>query len=116
MSGDVDDPVGERFRALVREVDRASKRGAHEEALDLLPRLLAVAPEDPRFSKKKSHFLAALAYRALQDGRTDAALAFLDVADRELPDDHMNPFLRDERATIRVAASGERSHGGPGAT
>ncbi|MBI4416331.1 MAG: hypothetical protein HY557_05055 [Euryarchaeota archaeon] len=99
------DSTAERFKALVRSIDRVSKRGDHRGALAILPDLLAVEPHDSRLSKKKSHFITALAYRAYQAGDHDSALAFLDVADREIPDGHITPFLREERATIRKAAS-----------
>jgi hypothetical protein len=96
--------TSEAFRALVRRIDRASKDGDHARAIAMLDELMAMAPADPLYSKKKSHFLAALAYRALQAGESGAALALLERADRDLPDGHMTPFLREERETIRTAA------------
>lgn len=97
------------FKEIVREIDRASKRGDHRQALGMLPRLLAVKPADPLFSKKKSHFIAALAHRAIQAGKVEVAIEFLRVADREIPDEHMTLFLREERANIRKAATGATS-------
>ncbi len=99
------DSTAERFKGIVRAIDRVSKQGDYRGALAMVPELFAVKPHDSTFSKKKSHFIAALAYRAYQAGDRDIALDFLDVADRGIPDGHLTPFLREERETIRRAAS-----------
>ena len=104
------DATFERFKEIVRGIDLRSKAGDHARALGMLPGLLAVERDDPRYSMKKSHFIAALAFRAVQAGEREVAFRFLDLADRELPDEHMIPFLREERWTIREAATGP----GPG--
>lgn len=99
------DEVMEQFKEIVREIDRVSKRGDHRQTLAMLPQLLAVESGDALYSKKKSHFLAALAFRALQGGEAATAIEFLELADRGIPDEHMTPFLRGERANIRKAST-----------
>lgn len=104
-----DPATKERFKRLVRRIDAPSKAGDHRQALTMLSELLAVEPGDPSLVKKTSHFIAALAFRALQGGDPAAALHFLDIADEQLPDEHMTPFLREEREALRRAATGAPS-------
>lgn len=105
------DETRARFLVLVRAIDRHSKAGEHRQALWLLRDLLALGREDSRYSKKKSHLIAALAYRAVQAGQPDVALEFLGVADREIPDAHLMPMLRSERDNVRKAAKAAGGRG-----
>src|SRR2546422_3478967 len=95
----------EGFKAIVRKIDRVSKEGDHRQTVAMLAELLAVEPEDPLYSKKKSHFIAALAFRAHGAEDDATALALLDLADREIPDGHLIPMLRRERGQVRAMAT-----------
>lgn len=85
---------------LVKAIDHWSKRGEHAAALGLLPPLFEIRPGDATYDKKRSHFIASLAARALADGDGETAAKLLEVADARLPDAHMTSFLREERALL----------------
>ncbi len=92
------------FTERVKEIDPIFKAGDLERFWPALLRLVAMAPDRRDLSLKKSHYLASLAARSLirEDPRT--ALAFLELADREIRDDHLTPFLRRERTDFREQA------------
>jgi len=100
----VSDEVREKFVARVKAIDPVFKRGDLEQFWTMVRELMAIAPERPDLSQKKSHYLASLAVRSL--GRDDprSALAFLDYADRSIDKNHLTPFLLDERVDFRRQA------------
>ncbi len=92
------------FTERVKAIDPVFKAGDLETFWPLLRGLVALAPERKDLSLKKSHYLAGLAAQSLirEDPRT--ALAFLELADREINMGHLTPFLRREREEFRARA------------
>ncbi len=96
--------VREQFTAWVKAIDPIFKRGDLETFWPTLRALLAMGPDRRDLSQKKSHYLASLAARSLARDDPDAALAFLECADRTVDPDHLTPFLFKERAEFRREA------------
>lgn len=96
--------VRKAFTERVKEIDPIFKEGALNRVWPALLELVALAPERRDLSLKKSHYLASLAARSLLRDDPKSALAFLELADREVNDDHITPFLRRERADFREQA------------
>jgi len=94
----------EAFVERVKAIDRLFKAGDVEGTLRLLPTLMAMGPERPILSQKKSHYVGSLALRCLRKGDSKSAIRFLDFADANIRDDHLIPLLRDERARFRKEA------------
>ncbi len=92
------------FTERVKQIDPIFKSGDLQGFWPALRDLIAMAPKRRDLSLKKSHYLASLAARSLvrEDPRT--ALEFLELADREIDDDHLTPFLRREREDFREQA------------
>lgn len=110
------------FTERVKEIDPIFKSGDLDAFWLALRDLMRMAPERRDLSLKKSHYLASLAARSLVREDPRSALAFLELADREINDAHLTPFLRRERADFREQAelalrvgellAGHRSSGG----
>jgi len=98
------DPEREAFVERVKAIDRVFKAGDVDGTLRLLPALMAMGPERPILSQKKSHYVGSLALRCLRKGDAKSATRFLDFADANIRDDHLIPLLRDERAKFRKEA------------
>ena len=98
------DPEREAFVERVKAIDRVFKAGDVDGTLRLLPALMAMGPERPILSQKKSHYVGSLALRCLRKGDATSAIRFLDFADANIRDDHLIPLLRDERAKFRKEA------------
>ena len=98
------DPEREAFVERVKAIDRVFKAGDVDGTLRLLPALMAMGPERPILSQKKSHYVGSLALRCLRKGDPQSAIRFLDFADARIRDDHLIPLLRDERAKFRKEA------------
>ena len=98
------DPEREAFVERVKAIDRVFKAGDVDGTLRLLPALMAMGPERPILSQKKSHYVGSLALRCLRKGDAKSATRFLDFADANIRDDHLIPMLRDERAKFRKEA------------
>ena len=94
----------QQFVDRVKEIDPIFRRGDLAEFWPALRVLIALAPDRVDLSKKKSHYLASLAARSLARGQPDAALEFLDYADRSLEPKHLTPFLLEERKDFREMA------------
>ncbi len=92
------------FTDRVKEIDPIFKAGDLEAFWPALRELVATAPERRDLSLKKSHYLASLAARSLARDEPATALAFLELADRTIDDDHLTPFLRREREDFRQQA------------
>ena len=92
------------FTERVKEIDPVFKAGDLDAFWPAVRALVAMAPERRDLSLKKSHYLASLAARSLLRGDPDAALAFLQLADREIDPSHLTPFLRREREDFRRRA------------
>ena len=92
------------FVDRVKAIDPIFKRGDLKAFWPLLRSLIEFAPERVDLSKKKSHYLASLAARSLARGDPEAALEFLEFAERTLDASHLTPFLIDERADYRLQA------------
>ena len=106
--------VREEFVDRVKAIDPIFKRGDLEAFWPSLRVLIAMSPDRADLSKKKSHYLTSLAARSLARGSPDAALEFLDYADRTLDSSHLTAFLLNERSEFRREAEkmlmGNRSH------
>jgi len=98
------DPVREAFVRKVKAIDPGFKAGDVEGTLRVLPELMAIGPDRPILSQKKSHYLASLAIRSLMRDDPAAARRFLDFADAHVRDEHLTPFLRTERKDLRQQA------------
>lgn len=94
----------QEFVDRVKEIDPIFRRGNLGEFWPALRALIALAPGRVDLSKKKSHYLASLAARSLARGQPEAALEFLDYADRTLKPKHLTPFLVEERKDFREMA------------
>jgi hypothetical protein len=94
----------EEFTDRVKAIDPIFKRGDLETFWPSLRALLAMAPDRRDLSQKKSHYLASLAARSLARDDPDAALAFLEYADRTVNRDHLTVFLLKERAEFQRMA------------
>jgi len=109
------DPEREAFVQRVKVIDAVFKAGDVEGTVRLLSALMAMGPERPILSQKKSHYLASLALRSLRKKDPESAIRFLDFADAHIRDDHLIPLLRDERLTFRreagQAKAGDRATG-----
>ncbi len=92
------------FTERVKAIDPVFKRGDLEAFWPALRELVAMAPDRRDLSLKKSHYLASLAARSLVRDDPRTALAFLELADREIDPDHLTPFLRREREDFRQQA------------
>jgi len=92
------------FTERVKEIDPIFKAGDLERFWPALRDLVAMAPRRRDLSLKKSHYLASLAARSLVRDDPKTALAFLEFADREVPLDHLTPFLIQEREDFRQQA------------
>lgn len=92
------------FTERVKEIDPIFKAGDLEAFWPVLRELVAMGPERRDLSLKKSHYLASLAARSLVREDPKTALAFLDLADHTIEDDHLTPFLRREREDFRQQA------------
>jgi hypothetical protein len=92
------------FTERVKEIDPIFKAGDLEAFWPALRELVAMAPGRRDLSLKKSHYLASLAARSLVRDDAKNALAFLELADREIEDGHLTPFLRKEREDFRQQA------------
>lgn len=92
------------FTERVKEIDPVFKSGDLEAFWPALQDLIALAPERRDLSLKKSHYLASLAARSLVRDDPKSALAFLELADREVRGDHLTTFLRREREDFREQA------------
>src|SRR2546428_8160298 len=77
----VSDEVREAFVARVKAIDPVFKRGDLERFWRMLPELVAMAPERPALSQKKSHYLPSLPLRSLDRDDPRSAHAFLAYAD-----------------------------------
>lgn len=98
--------VREEFVERVKSIDPVFKRGDLKKFWPSLRELIAIAPDRVDLSKKKSHYLASLAVRSLARDDPEAALRFLDYADREVDSGHLTPFLLGERAEFRAQVEG----------
>ena len=96
--------VRQEFVQLVKAVDPIFKRGDLKAFWPTLRALMAMAPDRHDLSQKKSHYLASLAARSLARGDPDAALEFLEYADRALDPTHLTVFLLKERSEFRSQA------------
>lgn len=96
--------VREEFVDRVKAIDPIFKRGDLEAFWPPLRVLIAMAPNRADLSQKKSHYLTSLAARSLARGDPDAALEFLDYADRTLDSSHLTAFLVNERSEFRREA------------
>ncbi|HYT16658.1 MAG TPA: hypothetical protein VEO18_00215 [Thermoplasmata archaeon] len=92
------------FVDRVKAIDPIFKRGDLKAFWPRLRSVIELAPERVDLSKKKSHYLASLAARSLARGDPEAALEFLEFAERTLDASHLTPFLLDERADYRLQA------------
>lgn len=92
------------FTERVKAIDPVFKAGDLETFWPLLRGLVAMAPERRDLSLKKSHYLAGLAAQSLIREDPQTALAFLELADREIDPEHLTPFLRREREDFRARA------------
>ncbi len=92
------------FTDRVREIDPIFKAGDLKAFWPALRELVAMAPARRDLSLKKSHYLASLAARSLVREDPKTALAFLELADREINPDHLTEFLRREREDFRAQA------------
>ncbi len=92
------------FTERVREIDPIFKAGDLDRFWPALRELVAMAPGRRDLSWKKSHYLASLAARSLVREDAEAALEFLEFADREIDSDHLTPYLRREREDFRAQA------------
>lgn len=92
------------FTERVKEIDPIFKAGDLPRFWPALRELIAMAPDRPDLSFKKSHYLASLAARSLIRDDPKTAFAFLDYADREIEETHLTPFLRREREDFREQA------------
>lgn len=106
--------VREEFVDRVKTIDPIFKRGDLKAFWPTLRVLIAMAPDRADLSQKKSHYLTSLAARSLARGDPEAALEFLDYADRTLDSSHLTAFLVKERSEFRREAEkihkGKRSH------
>ena len=100
----VQDSEREAFVRRVKAIDSVFTSGKIEETLRLLPELMSMGPGRRDLSQRKSHYLASLALRSLSRGDSASALTFLDLADVHVRDDHLTPFLRNERLEFREQA------------
>ncbi len=89
----------------MKAIDLVFKAGDVEEALRLLPALMAMGPEREILSKNKSHYVASLALRSLRRWDPESGIRFLDFADAHIRDDHLIPLLRNERSKFRKEAT-----------
>ena len=94
----------QEFVDRVKEIDPTFKKGDLRTFWPRLRTLIALAPDRVDVSKKKSHYLASLAARSLARGDPEAALEFLEYADRMLDANHLTAFLREERIEFRKMA------------
>jgi hypothetical protein len=92
------------FTERVKAIDPLFKRGDLEAFWPALRGLVAMAPERRDLSLKKSHYLAGLAAQSLVREDPETALAFLALADQEINETHLTPFLREEREDFRKQA------------
>lgn len=101
------------FTERVRAIDPLFKRGALPDFWRALPDLIAMAPARPDLSRKKSHYLASLAWRSILRGDLASARRFLAYADRHVDSSHLSPYFLRERAEfwrrLREAESREAS-------
>jgi len=96
--------VRKEFTDRVKAIDPLFKAGDLERFWPALRELVAMAPRRRDLSLKKSHYLASLAARSLVRDDPKTALEFLELADREVRQDHMTPFLVREREDFRQQA------------
>ncbi len=96
--------VRKAFTERVKEIDPIFKAGDLDRFWPALRELVSMAPSRRDLSWKKSHYLASLAARSLIRDDPRTALAFLDLADREVRQDHMTPYLLKEREDFRQQA------------
>lgn len=94
----------QQFVDRVKEIDPIFRRGDLAGFWPALRALIGLAPDRADLSKKKSHYLASLAARSLARGQPDAALEFLDYADRTVEPNHLTRFLLEERKDFREMA------------
>ncbi len=92
------------FTDRVKAIDPIFKAGDLDAFWPALRELLALGPRRRDLSMKKSHYLASLAARSLVREDPRSALAFLELADREINPDHLTEFLRREREDFREQA------------
>ncbi len=92
------------FTERVKEIDPIFKAGELDGFWPKLRELIGMAPDLRELSLKKSHYVASLAARSLIREDPKTALAFLELADREIHDEHLTPFLRREREDFREQA------------
>ena len=98
------DPEREEFVRRVKAIDPVFKAGDVETTLRLLHGLVAMGSDRRDLSMKKSHYLASLAVRSIERGDPASGLRFLEYADSNVRDDHLTPFLREERREFRERA------------
>ena len=96
--------VREEFVERVKAIDPVFKQGELAAFWPMLHALMSIGPDRADLSKKKSHYLASLAVRSLARDETEAALEFLDYADRILDPKTLSRFLLEERRDIRRTA------------
>ena len=92
------------FTERVKEFDPIFKSGDLDAFWPVLRELVAMGHDRRDLSLKKSHYLASLAARSLIRDDPKTALAFLELADREIDPDHMTPLLQREREDFRAQA------------
>ncbi len=96
--------VRKAFTDRVKAIDPLFKAGDLNRFWPALRELVAMAPERRELSLKKSHYLAGLAAQSLIRDDPKTALAFLELADTEVSNEHMTPFLLREREDFREQA------------
>lgn len=93
----------EEFVERVKVIDRIFKRGDLDAFWPRLRELMSLAPDRADVSKKKSHYVASLAARSLARDDPEAALEFLEFAER-IDSSHLTPFLLRERSEFQLQA------------
>lgn len=99
------------FAERVRAIDPLFKRGDLSDFWPALRDLIAMAPARVDLSRKKSHYLASLAWRSILRRDFPSAHRFLAYADQHVDPSHLSPYFLRERAEfwrrLREAESGE---------